>query len=55
MNDFVLIRKNLFRKKLRADLMLVSIIVAFAASSACSRRSNAPSTPASDAPPPTGW
>ena len=30
MNDFVLIRKNLFRKKLRAGLMIVSIIVAFA-------------------------
>jgi putative ABC transport system permease protein len=29
-NDFVLIRKNLFRKKLRAGLMIVSIIVAFA-------------------------
>ena len=30
MNDFVLIRKNLFRKKLRAALMIVSILVAFA-------------------------
>ncbi|MGP0088378.1 MAG: ABC transporter permease [Xanthobacteraceae bacterium] len=30
MNDFVLIRKNLFRKKLRAVLMIVSIAVAFA-------------------------
>jgi len=30
MNDFVLIRKNLFRKKLRAGLMIVSIAVAFA-------------------------
>ena len=30
MNDFVLIRKNLFRKKLRAVLMIVSILVAFA-------------------------
>ncbi len=30
MNDFVLIFKNLFRKKLRAFLMIVSIIVAFA-------------------------
>jgi putative ABC transport system permease protein len=30
MNDFVLIAKNLFRKKLRAFLMIVSIIVAFA-------------------------
>jgi putative ABC transport system permease protein len=29
-NDFVLIRKNLFRKKLRAVLMIVSILVAFA-------------------------
>ena len=29
MNDFVLIRKNLFRKKLRAILMIVSIFVAF--------------------------
>ena len=29
MNDFVLIRKNLFRKKLRAILMLVSILIAF--------------------------
>lgn len=30
MNDFMLIRKNLFRKKLRAILMIVSILVAFA-------------------------
>ena len=30
MNDFVLIRKNLFRRKLRAILMIVSILVAFA-------------------------
>jgi len=29
-NDFVLIRKNLFRKKLRAILMIVSILIAFA-------------------------
>ena len=29
MNDFTLIRKNLFRKKLRAILMLVSILIAF--------------------------
>src|SRR5262245_62305516 len=29
MNDFVLIGKNLFRKKLRAALMLVSILIAF--------------------------
>ena len=29
MNDFLLIRKNLFRKKLRAILMLVSIFIAF--------------------------
>jgi len=29
MNDFLLIRKNLFRKKLRAILMLVSILIAF--------------------------
>jgi putative ABC transport system permease protein len=29
-NDFVLIRKNLFSKKLRAILMIVSILVAFA-------------------------
>jgi putative ABC transport system permease protein len=29
MNDFLLIRKNLFRKKLRAGLMLVSILIAF--------------------------
>jgi putative ABC transport system permease protein len=30
MNDFELIRKNLFRKKLRAGLMMVSILIAFA-------------------------
>ena len=30
MNDLVLIRKNLFRKKLRAILMIVSILIAFA-------------------------
>jgi putative ABC transport system permease protein len=30
MNDFLLIRKNLFRKKLRAALMIVSILIAFA-------------------------
>ena len=30
MNDFVLILKNLFRKKLRALLMIISILVAFA-------------------------
>jgi putative ABC transport system permease protein len=29
MNDFVLVRKNLFRKKLRASLMIASIVVAF--------------------------
>src|SRR5499426_551287 len=29
MNDFVLVRKNLFRRKLRAILMIVSILVAF--------------------------
>jgi putative ABC transport system permease protein len=29
-NDFVLIRKNLFRKKVRAALMIVSILIAFA-------------------------
>jgi putative ABC transport system permease protein len=29
MNDFVLVRKNLFRRKLRAVLMIVSILVAF--------------------------
>jgi putative ABC transport system permease protein len=29
MNDFLLIRKNLFRRKLRAALMLVSIFIAF--------------------------
>jgi putative ABC transport system permease protein len=30
MNDLTLIRKNLFRKKLRAILMIVSIVIAFA-------------------------
>ena len=30
MNDLVLVRKNLFRKKLRAALMIVSILTAFA-------------------------
>jgi putative ABC transport system permease protein len=30
MNDFSLIRKNLFRKKLRASLMIISIMIAFA-------------------------
>jgi putative ABC transport system permease protein len=30
MNDLVLIRRNLFRRKLRASLMIVSILVAFA-------------------------
>ncbi|WP_298886090.1 FtsX-like permease family protein [uncultured Bradyrhizobium sp.] len=30
MNDLVLIRKNLFRRKLRAILMMVSILIAFA-------------------------
>lgn len=30
MNDLVLIRKNLFRRKLRAALMIVSILIAFA-------------------------
>jgi putative ABC transport system permease protein len=30
MNDFVLIRRNLFRKKLRAVLMIVCILIAFA-------------------------
>ncbi len=30
MNDFVLIAKNLFRRKLRAALMLVAILIAFA-------------------------
>lgn len=30
MNDFTLVRKNLFRRKLRAILMIVSILVAFA-------------------------
>ena len=29
MNDFALVRKNLFRRKLRAILMIVSILVAF--------------------------
>ena len=29
MNDFMLVRKNLFRRKLRAALMIVSILVAF--------------------------
>jgi putative ABC transport system permease protein len=29
MNDFLLIRKNLFRRKLRAALLLVSILIAF--------------------------
>jgi hypothetical protein len=29
MNDFAFVRKNLFRKKLRACLMMVSILVAF--------------------------
>ena len=29
MNDLLLIRKNLFRKKLRAILMLFSILIAF--------------------------
>jgi putative ABC transport system permease protein len=29
MNDFALVRKNLFRKKLRAGLMIASILVAF--------------------------
>jgi putative ABC transport system permease protein len=29
MNDFVLVLKNLFRRKLRASLMLVSILIAF--------------------------
>ena len=29
MNDFTLVRKNLFRRKLRAILMIVSILVAF--------------------------
>jgi putative ABC transport system permease protein len=29
MNDFVLVRKNLFRKRLRAGLMIASILVAF--------------------------
>jgi putative ABC transport system permease protein len=29
-NDFILIRKNLFRRKLRAILMIVSILIAFA-------------------------
>ncbi len=30
MNDFLLIRKNLFRRKLRAILLIVSILIAFA-------------------------
>ena len=30
MNDLSLIRKNLFRKKLRAGLMIFSILIAFA-------------------------
>ena len=30
MNDFTLVRKNLFRRKLRAALMIVSILIAFA-------------------------
>ena len=30
MNDFTLVRKNLFRRKLRAILMMVSILIAFA-------------------------
>ena len=30
MNDLILIRKNLFRRKLRAILMIVSILIAFA-------------------------
>ena len=29
MNDLTLVRKNLFRKKLRAWLMIISILVAF--------------------------
>src|SRR5260370_17554863 len=29
MNDFTLVRKNLFRRKLRAILMIVSILIAF--------------------------
>ncbi len=29
MNDFDLVRKNLFRRKLRAILMIVSILIAF--------------------------
>ena len=29
MNDFDLVRKNLFRRKLRASLMIVSILIAF--------------------------
>ena len=29
MNDFDLVRKNLFRRKLRAALMIVSILIAF--------------------------
>ena len=30
MNDLLLVRKNLFRKKLRAGLMIVAILIAFA-------------------------
>ena len=30
MNDLLLVRKNLFRKKLRAGLMIASILIAFA-------------------------
>ena len=30
MNDLILVRKNLFRRKLRAILMMVSILIAFA-------------------------
>ena len=30
MNNFTLVRKNLFRRKLRAALMIVSILIAFA-------------------------
>ena len=29
MNEFDLVRKNLFRRKLRAALMIVSILIAF--------------------------
>ena len=46
MNDFVLIRKNLFRKKLRAELDDRIDHRLPSRSSACSPRSNAPSTPA---------